>query len=66
MGHMAADVAVAAASIVPILVLGFILDVRFDGGLFGVVAFMVLAALWSLAFAAAATRSRSRPAPQQR
>ncbi len=51
LGHMAADVAVAAALTVPILVLGVILGVRFDGGLVGAVAFIALAALWSLAFA---------------
>ena len=50
-GHMAADVAVAAALTVPIMVLGFILGVRFHDGPIGVVVFMVLAALWSLAFA---------------
>ena len=50
-GHMAADVAVAAALLVPILVLGFILGVRFEGGPLGVVVFVALAALWSLAFA---------------
>jgi ABC-2 type transport system permease protein len=50
-GHMAADVAVAGALIVPILVLGFILGVRFQGGPVGVVAFILLAAVWSLAFA---------------
>jgi ABC-2 type transport system permease protein len=51
LGHMAADVAVAAALTVPILVLGLILGVRFEGGLLGAVAFIALAALWSLAFA---------------
>jgi ABC-2 type transport system permease protein len=50
-GHMAADVAVAAALTVPILVLGVILGVRFEGGLLGVIAFVLLASLWSLAFA---------------
>ncbi len=50
-GHMAADVAVAAALTVPIMVLGFILGVRFHDGPIGVVVFMLLAALWSLAFA---------------
>jgi ABC-2 type transport system permease protein len=50
-GHMAADVAVAAALTVPILVLGFILGVRFEGGPLGVVVFVLLASLWSLAFA---------------
>ncbi len=51
LGHMAADVAVAAALTVPILVLGLILGVRFDGGPLGVLAFVLLASLWSLAFA---------------
>ncbi len=50
-GHMAADVAVAAALTVPILVLGIILGVRFEAGPLGVLAFVALASLWSLAFA---------------
>ena len=51
LGHMAADVAVAAALTVPILGLGLVLGVRFEGGPLGVVVFMLLASLWSLAFA---------------
>jgi ABC-2 type transport system permease protein len=51
LGHMAADMAVAAALAVPILVLGLILGVRFEDGPLGVLAFIVIAALWSLAFA---------------
>jgi ABC-2 type transport system permease protein len=50
-GHMAADMAVAAVLTVPILVLGLILGVRFQDGPLGVVLFIVMAALWSLAFA---------------
>jgi ABC-2 type transport system permease protein len=50
-GHMAADVAVAAVLTAPIMVLGAVLGVRFQGGAAGIVAFVVLAALWSLAFA---------------
>jgi ABC-2 type transport system permease protein len=50
-GHMAADVAVAAVLTAPILILGVILGVRFHGGVLGVAAFILLAALWSLAFA---------------
>jgi len=50
-GHMAADMAVAAALTVPILVLGLILGVHFQDGPLGVVLFIALAALWSLAFA---------------
>ena len=51
LGHMAADVAVAATLTVPILILGVILGVRFEGGLLGALAFVLLASLWSLAFA---------------
>jgi ABC-2 type transport system permease protein len=50
LGHMVADVTVAMALTVPILGLGFALGVRFETGVFGVVAFIGLAALWSLAF----------------
>jgi ABC-2 type transport system permease protein len=50
-GHMAADMAVAAVLTVPILVLGLSLGVRFQDGPLGVVVFIVMAALWSLAFA---------------
>jgi len=50
-GHMAADVAVAIALTAPILILGAILGVRFEAGPLGVVAFVLLASLWSLAFA---------------
>ena len=50
-GHMAADVVVAAALTVPILLLGVGLGVRFQGGLLGAMAFILLASLWSLAFA---------------
>jgi ABC-2 type transport system permease protein len=51
LGHMAADMAVAAALTVPILALGLILGVRFEDGPLGVLLFIVIAALWSLAFA---------------
>ncbi|MEO5680259.1 MAG: ABC transporter permease [Acidimicrobiales bacterium] len=50
LGHMVADVTVAMVLTVPILALGFALGVRFDTGVLGVVAFVLLAALWSLAF----------------
>ncbi len=50
LGHMVADVAVAMVLTVPILALGFAIGVRFDTGVLGVVAFVGLAALWSLAF----------------
>jgi ABC-2 type transport system permease protein len=51
LGHMVADVAVACALTIPIVVLGLVLGVRFEAGPLGIVAFVLLAALWSLAFA---------------
>lgn len=51
LGHMVADVTVAMALTVPILGLGFAIGVHFETGVLGVVAFIGLAALWSLAFA---------------
>ncbi len=51
LGHMAADVAVAAALTAPILILGTVLGVRFGTGPAGIVAFVLLAAMWSLSFA---------------
>jgi ABC-2 type transport system permease protein len=51
LGHMAADVAVAAALTIPIIAVGLGLGVHFLDGPLGVVAFIALAALWSLAFA---------------
>jgi ABC-2 type transport system permease protein len=50
-GHMVADVAIAAVLTVPILVLAFALGVRLKAGPGGVLVFIVLAGLWSLAFA---------------
>lgn len=51
LGHLVADVAVAMALAVPILVLGLILGAGFETGLLGAVAFLIMAAFWSLAFA---------------
>jgi ABC-2 type transport system permease protein len=50
-GHMVADVAIACALTVPILVLAFSLGVRLDSGPIGLLAFILIAGLWSLAFA---------------
>jgi ABC-2 type transport system permease protein len=50
LGHMAADVTVACALIIPITIVGFVIGVRFEAGVLGVLAFIVLGALWSLAF----------------
>lgn len=51
LGHLAADVAIATALAVPILVLGLILGTGFETGVLGALVFLVLAASWSLAFA---------------
>jgi len=51
LGHMVADVAVAMGLTIPILIVGFAIGVRFDTGVLGVLGFIALAALWSLAFA---------------
>ena len=50
LGHLTADVAVAAALTVPILVVGYLLGVRFASGPAGIAVFIMIAALWSLAF----------------
>src|SRR5437764_2308880 len=51
LGHMVADVAVASALTVPIVILGFALGIHFATGPLGVFVFVLLASLWSLAFA---------------
>ncbi|MEZ5217479.1 MAG: ABC transporter permease [Ilumatobacteraceae bacterium] len=50
-GHLIADVVVAAALTIPILLIGLLLGVRFEAGPLGIVVFVALAAVWSLAFA---------------
>jgi ABC-2 type transport system permease protein len=50
LGHLVADVTVAAALTVPITIVGFVLGVRFESGPVGIVVFIAIAALWSLAF----------------
>ena len=50
LGHLVADVTVASCLIIPITIVGFIIGIRFETGPLGVVAFIVLGALWSLAF----------------
>jgi ABC-2 type transport system permease protein len=50
LGHLIADVTVAALLTVPIIVVGFLLGVRFESGPAGIVVFIGIAALWSLAF----------------
>jgi ABC-2 type transport system permease protein len=50
LGHLAADVTVACVLIVPITAVGFLIGIRFETGPLGVLAFIALGALWSLAF----------------
>jgi ABC-2 type transport system permease protein len=50
LGHMVADVAVAIGLTIPILIVGLSIGVRFSTGVAGILAFIALAALWSLAF----------------
>src|SRR5436853_181332 len=50
-GHMVADVAIACLLTVPIIVVGFALGVHFDAGAAGLLAFIAISGLWSLAFA---------------
>ena len=51
LGHLVADVTIAAALAVPIVLLGMILGIGFEAGVLGALVFLLLAALWSLAFA---------------
>jgi ABC-2 type transport system permease protein len=50
-GHMVADVAIAFALTIPILIVSLILGVHIHTGPAGVLAFIVMAGLWCLAFA---------------
>jgi ABC-2 type transport system permease protein len=50
LGHMVADITVAVALTLPILALGYAIGVRFETGVLGLLVFIGLAALWSLAF----------------
>ena len=50
-GHMCADVVVSCALTIPIIIVGFIMGVRFETGPLGLLLFIAMAGLWSLAFA---------------
>jgi ABC-2 type transport system permease protein len=50
-GHMVADVAIAAALTIPILIMALVLGVHLASGPIGVVVFVLMAGLWCLAFA---------------
>jgi ABC-2 type transport system permease protein len=51
LGHLVADVAVAVALTIPILIVGFIMGIKWETGLLGIPVFIAIAALWNLAFA---------------
>ncbi len=51
LGHMVADVTVAAVLAVPILILGLSLGVHFQDGPIGIIVFVLISSLWSLVFA---------------
>jgi ABC-2 type transport system permease protein len=50
LGLMVADFVLVVALSVPVLILGFAVGVRFETGLLGVVAFILLAGAWGLVF----------------
>lgn len=49
-GHIVADFILVVMLVVPVLILGFALGVRFPTGPFGVVTFIVIGALWGVAY----------------
>jgi len=51
LGHMVADVAIACMLTIPILILSLVIGVHIEAGLIGALVFVLIAALWSLAFA---------------
>jgi ABC-2 type transport system permease protein len=50
LGLMTADIVVIVALCIPVLVMGYVVGVRFATGLLGVLAFIVLSAIWGLVF----------------
>jgi ABC-2 type transport system permease protein len=50
LGLMVADVVVLVLLCIPVLVMGFVLGVRFETGLAGLVLFVVICGLWGLVF----------------
>ena len=51
LGLMVADFALVVALTVPVLLLGFIVGVRFESGPLGMLVFVLIAGMWGLAFA---------------
>lgn len=50
LGLMVADIALVVALTLPVLLLGFIVGVRFETGLLGMLVFIAMAGAWGLAF----------------
>lgn len=50
LGHMLADFVLVVCLAIPVTTLGFLIGVRFDSGILGVVVFILMGALWGLAF----------------
>ena len=50
LGLMVADIALVVALTIPVLILGFIVGVRFETGFLGILMFMGMAGAWGLAF----------------
>jgi ABC-2 type transport system permease protein len=50
LGHMVADFALVVCLSIPVIILGFIIGVRFPTGPLGVLVFIVIGALWGVAF----------------
>ena len=50
LGLMVADFALAIALTLPVIALGFIVGVRFESGILGVLLFIFLAGIWGLAY----------------
>ena len=49
-GHIVADFVLVVMLVIPVLVLGFIIGVRFPTGPLGVITFIVMGALWGVAY----------------
>lgn len=50
LGLMVADFVLIIALTVPVIIMGFIVGVSFETGVFGIIAFMLIAGLWGLIF----------------
>jgi ABC-2 type transport system permease protein len=50
LGFMVADLVLVLALSVPVLILGFLVGVRFESGVLGIVAFLGLAGLWAIVY----------------